>query len=423
MTSIREYLKSFSFSLGNLILGAIVAAIVAGFIGAYNSRPRLRVAIFAPNLAEVVPDEESDQIQVSAASNIMQECGRSLWIICFDSADNLRQYLKEIKAISALLQSKIEEIPPLRNAVVEWPKQVSDKNSLAKVYEILRENEDIVMFQVILEVRQGMKVFHKPKPYKGTRLPYYVLKEDDDGDFFVLSGTESLSTRWTTYPMGGPKKELKETFARFAEAVTYDEEDDLNDIHSVIERILAAEGEARNYRVKLEAEINSYSRWTIQTIITNSGRDPISLSPHASLYVSTQGQKYVDSQGMQSALDGDYRIEMTNTVDTGTLSGNNGGGFISMTQTPLLRNSDSPIVIDGGHATSVTFRSIGRVRELQNGPVVLDFYRKRNLKCVLATLSITSTPSTFGSPGLAWSKPIAFSDASFEELFPKNAVW
>ena len=94
-----------------------------------------------------------------------------------------------------------------------------------------------------------------------------------------------------------------------------------------------------------------------------------------------------------------------------------------MTQTPLLRDSDSPIVIDGGHATSVTFRSIGRVRELQNGPVVLDFYRKRNLKCVLATLPITSTPNTFGSSSLAWSKPIAFNDASFEELFPKNAVW
>jgi len=277
--------------------------------------------------------------------------------------------------------------------------------------------------QLVLETNQGLGIFHKSKPQKKTTLPYYGIKQDDDGDFFVMSGSETLQLAWTIYPTGVAKKEMKETFARFAEAVAYGEEDDLNDIHALVERILATEAGARDYRAKLEAEINSYARWTVKAIITNSGKEPVSLSPAAALYVGTQGQKYLDPQGVQSALEGDYRIEMTNTEESMTMGTKTGGGTMSLTPTPMLANSDTPIILPGGSAAAITFRSLGRVREIPDGPIVLDFYRKRNLKCVLLALPITSTPNTFGSPGLAWSEPIAFNEASFGQLFPKNAIW
>ena len=392
--------------------GLMAAGLIGAAANSYFERPRLGVEVVSIGIREVDPASESEQEKVLADPEILALAAKSSWAPQFESKSSLQLYLLELRRALRDLSDAADRMSVLRESLDRWPRQIHDEESVNRIIEILWSNDDLVNEFLIRNYQEDQTVFRSPVPTYAARRPYHRVESDSQG-YYIALGRKRLQLVCQDAHQHSATEcaRFLRTAGRLAHALAFGDSADLVDFRNTLQLMLNDEVPIRTLTGRVEEELKAHSYWYVRGLITNSGKNPVSISPDASFYLNTDGRKFRDSKtGVEHELDADIRVFLRALRAVPASEGRT-----------VLVPSDEPIVIDGGEAISVVFRSTSRIRDLKEKDLFAQFFPSPDLYGRLAILPITSHVAQIGGPSEpVLSTPTAFAQFSVAEKFPKE---
>jgi hypothetical protein len=411
-TTYRSAAKWLTTALGSALIGASVSA--------YLSRPRIQVQLQAFTTQAMEPTAVQRNQEIDANPDLVKLTETHRWLPTLRARMTVGDYMETLKSILEVSEVLIPTFANLRRDLAAWPSEKSGRDAAFSAFHFFRVHGDTVRPHLWGEVkRQGGRIFD-PAEIDSTAQPFIRYRIDEDGDLSLNVGVMRVPFTWSTQvDFGQLRDELQSTAQYAALSVAYGDPTGLAAIRKEIDNLLVDEASMMEGKKLAESELRSLSNWVVRVTVTNSGGRPLAISPRAALYLNTRGRDVSPPSGA-THLDRDIRIELEQTISVKRQVSIDGVGS---TETDEVRGSEEPIIIEGGRATSIAFRSVKRIRELPDAHSLVWLFEKDPVPARLALLPLTDEIRTPAGSNPVWSGAARFAEVSFEEAFPGEVDW
>ena len=408
--------------------GLIVSAFVGVWINAQAEKAGLVVQVTSVTVR--TPSEEQlmsdgiDQLlggesreSVTAEAQLKRLSAEHSWIKSPDEGSRV-DYMRSLLDIQSTANTLLARMKALRADLASWPSPDAG-TQLDAVYRILREHGEVITSHILGETDRGVVIFAADKPNYELLSKRYELEVDDDGDFFVDSGKMRLPILWSMQRRGGAvvKTRRRDVAERLALALVYGVTQDLQDLKRSLDKMFQEEGSTIDILSLVERELQINSYWEATATIANNGKDTVALDPRTMLYLQTKDRYYLDREKKQHRLDTNLRVGMT-LVSEGKRMLEIGSG-ISL-EISSARVSSSPIMVRGGEAATVTFRSVAPIGQMPDGEQVLSLFKGDGCPCRLTVLPLTQSKLEFGPRRMVVSRDGTFREVKYDTLFAQE---
>ena len=410
------------------LLGLVASALVGALVKAYFERadPDIKVTsvrVLTPTTEQLLAEGINEQLRGTASSGsiiinsrLEELANDHNWLPSLDSDISHNDYLIYLITTRDKANDIASSMAQLRNDLKEWPPRI-DNRSIDKIYELIRNHAELINASVFGRIRRNQTVFRGPEITEFTQTPLYDIDVDDDNDIFLDSGSKRLPIVWSTHPRS-PKerKECEACARRLANAIAYMVVDDLNDLKQVITGILNEESPTKEILQIIDRELQLNSFVVTSATIANDGKTTMSFDPRAALYLHTKEIEYRDENNEPQTLESNIKITMQASNPSKQSLGMSGFSLDIESD----QYSSRPIVIPGGTALTVSFRSLSRISNLPLGTQFLQVYRANGAKATLAVLPLTSGALDERAP--ITSEPYLARDIVYETVFPDDLL-
>lgn len=416
----------------------LLSAIVGGFVKIQLDKASLNVTTTSITLSAPTPEEMlANRVRVllegpegNAGSEVNPELkkilAKSTWISSISNVTSIGEYIGELVVKETELRNISNALSILREGISEWPKRINE-TSISTIYRIFRANAEIIQGHIFGQINRNHIIFNDtPVDFSVDAYvdntnynrsdTYYYLEVDDDGDMFLSEGVERLPIIWSTHS-NSSRSQLKLRYVawRLVRAIQTANVADLLVIKNVIESTLIEEPSINTALKIVREELERFSYWMITASIANNGSTPVAISPNAALYIKSRGY-LPKSVSSSEELNENIRIPLK-LVESTLIVIPGGEGL----QVQYLRSMESPIVVEGGKALSVKFRSLERIHRQEAGGIALEIFQSGGVNAVLAIVPLTATKfSSETKPALAEEK--LFRELSGTTLLPLNLL-
>ena len=284
---------------GLYIAGALITAIIGTYITNYSSRANLKVfltsvSIDSPTLDSLMFERALREQQglygygskFTRNARLVEISNDSDWLPSLEGG-TFDSYLTTVYQVRRRAGNASEQIQALRNGLEKWPKVVTELN-LEIVYGILRDHSDAVEATMFGEIRTNRPVFSGSPPALDNKKAFYAVNTDDDGDIYVDDDKRRIPILWSEACDGdGDKKkeQCHQAALRLANSIAYFVADDLAQLKNLLDRTIMDLSHLSEASRESEIEIERFSYWRVTVTLTNNGKDPIAVSPWATMLV------------------------------------------------------------------------------------------------------------------------------------------
>ncbi|MFN0066569.1 MAG: hypothetical protein ACKVYV_02935 [Limisphaerales bacterium] len=426
----KPFSKGWPLRLGLYLAALFVAGFVGAWIKAQTEKAGINIQITSAT-ARTPTDEQLmsdmlDQVlrggepaaRVAAEPRLKELAATHTWLRS-PSEDSRNDYLRSLLDIQETANEILQDMKALRTDLREWPSSSFDGSQLDTVYQILGNHIGIISGHIFGETRRGALVFAGSKPKTEGLTKRFQITTDNDGDYFVDNKIMRLPIIWSTRSRTKAEGErLKEVAERLADAVAYGIAADLQDLKQSLEKIFQEEGSTIEVASLVERELQLYSRWQVTATIANNGKDTIALDARTMLYLQSKDRRYLDSDRKEQKLEANQRIGLVMAIEEKRHLSREGYNF----EVRSTRTTSSPILVRGGEAVTVTFRSIDPIGQGPEGERVLSLFKSEGCPCLLAVLPLTQSKLDLGKRGPILSSEGTFREVKFDTLFAQDLV-
>jgi hypothetical protein len=421
----RWYVKLFLYISGLAITGLIGAYIQTQIEKADLQVQVTSVSITTPTLEQLLAEEMQNLLHKTGESRpiapnqeLIKLTKEHTWLPNVDTRVSINDYLNNLLTIEDKAVRLLKQMADLREGLTKWPKNIND-NSIDVVYDFLRDNSDIILGHIFGELRRSQILFSSNSPEAEGRKKLFDLEIDNDGDIFVDSGLKRLPIIWSNRARTPQEVTKFQSMAeRIANAVAYGVESDLEQLREISQSILQEEATTLKAEKEASKEIQLYSYWAVTATISNNGRNSIAIAPQSALYLKSKGLTVKHDDGTTETVQGNIKIPL-NLAISGKRSVRMDNVNLDVSYEEF---SNSPVVVGGGTAVSVTFRSSERIVFLEEGKNSLAIFEGVGTKSVLAILPLTADKLSFDKTRGYFSEDTVFQEINFNHIFPDDVV-
>jgi hypothetical protein len=208
------------------------------------------------------------------------------------------------------------------------------------------------------------------------------------------------------------KEKCKEAAQRLAYAIAYFIASDLDQLKALLDRTLKDFDSVSEALRESEKEIERFSYWRVTVTLTNNGKDPIAVSPWATMLVQPPPAKDARNTNplapeSQQAKTPPISIPVQ-VVEPRTVRVSAGRGVEK--EIEIEHPSQAPTVIEGGKAVSITMRSSERISSSDAGEIALRAFQGEHANVMLSLLPLTALSGASNTRRAAVSQAIEFRD-------------
>ena len=410
-----------------IIVGAVVAvfsALVGAYVNErmdrYFAKPRPDVLAVSFTLREIDPLGEvrsradmKNAREVQVPVPVSEQTTENTWVASLRGTKRLPVYIAQLQEHRDTLKRVAQRIDDLNKALDSWPAKIESGNltHATAVFDLLWPHAQVIRAYFLGQLGRGVTVFSGPTPAHSGN-PVLNFSTDRDGDFSISTGVKMFPFAWTPTDektFGRLTRSLETQSRRFAEALAYCDPHELEQAHKMMQGLVATKGAHSELLELIDKELQKYSRLVANVVVRNGGRDPLSLSHRAALYVNTKGYKIADEDGVQRAVVHNAMLQLTRvTPRMYTVEGvEMQGGYA-----PL----ESPFIIAGGEAVTLVLQSGLLLDEHDDSDGLVQAFEEGAVEAKLVM-------AQFGEPGLdspelVTSKPVRFYSLEKTDGFP-----
>lgn len=384
-----------------------VLFVLGGFVGAYIpqtlAQPRLDLRVARVSIEEPTATL-SPEMQAAVDPVLKDLVANHSWIGSFPNGPlSVADYQVELRRIHDQGRRIALSMRALERALNGWATAGSDAQRARKGFELVHPHQGLIMAHIWGEVgRRAEPILDAVDP----TTPHHIdLRTDADGDFVLVDGVQSIPIYWSPETTGGsvPAAAFRETGEAIAYGIATGNREFMRQFRDEMTNMLLELDETEQIVDLAKTELRRHSYWFLSVILTNSGADPVSISPRARLYMQ------VPPQQTEGSVVG--ATELTMSLRAARLERDESTGARQ------IADADDPIIVPGGSAISVGFRSNQRIDEDVLGGQLLTVFDSTGLPGIMAVLPITRHIGSL-RPATVVTADMEFREFSYIENFP-----
>lgn len=381
---------------GAAFLGAIITTVVSYVASA----PDVSATVARVSIKAVASVHTSTSL-VSVDPELADLTKESSWVTTLEDMPE-GDYLKALQELLSNTRRIVRDMNDLSEDLGNWAITRDNAVDILSTFNLLHEHQSIFIAHVFGEVsRTGDPVIS----YSGREVSdgAIAVNIDEDGDFQLQHDAQVINIWWSVVPQvsdrGASPRPLRSTARALAYGLAAGDPGVLQQIRDQGEFLLSELDLHRRIVERVRAELRAWSAWSISVLVSNSGRDPMSLSPRAALYLVPGNQ--VDS--MRVALE----LRRTQEASLEDVTG------------PVLTDLDEPVVVPGGSALSIAFRSSDLIRSGGINERLLAAFDGTGTAARLSLFPLTERLGGLGGQTWVHTPVFAFAEFEFERVFPE----
>jgi hypothetical protein len=356
-------------------------AVIIGAIGtSYFERSSPISSITEISISSQFNDRfgKKQAVKVPRNESLFRHLEESEWLTEPDPRTTLSELIKTLETDKEITHTVLEQFEAFRAAEKDLKLLLSSpasQRSAEMLFDKWQPVDWLIYMAIFPAIDKGELVMPTGRDHR-NKPRYLVLNESDSGNPGIKTHYVSKRGNAVVSAITAPRQEREADARAIAEALAFFDQDTLGQYVMLVDKQLQSFSLHEVIKKELPETLRSYSRWSVATLISNSGSHSASFSSTATLYIDTQGTKL-------------------------------GPGYTRIDLESRLENEQpEPVVVEGNKSRLVHYISRKIVRGGDSWQDLLSSFDESSLKCFIVlhpqsdfwrkTANLTSSVRAFG---------------------------